>query len=176
VSVNAKEAKQDEPLKAGDVVSAAGDSSSATVEFEDHTRVRLFGLGAPGGEAKLIIAAYDPGTKAMVLQLLSGLVSLVAPPADPPPARTIEANNTVTATQGTEVAVRTDPDQDTVSLKEGRVSVRQLPDGPSVELTDSKRLTVVRGKPPGEPKTYNWSTQSERELFEGPGDHTEKNF
>lgn len=176
ILVNDKAAKPGDPLQVGDTVIAKGDDASVSIKFEDGTVVNLYGLGAAGGDAKLVVVSYDTSTKAMVTRLLSGVVSLISPPKDPPPRKTIEALNTVTATIGTEVKVETSPDGDTVSLKRGKVNVSTTDGSGSVELNSGQMIQVKPGEAVGTPTTYQADDASEKKFFVGPGEDTNKNY
>lgn len=176
VQVNGAAAKASDPLRLGDTVIARGDDATASVKFEDGTVLHLYGLGAAGGEAKLIVDSYDKGSRAMVARLFSGLLTLASPPKDPPPRKTIVALNTTTATEGTEVKIQTGLAGDTVSLKLGKVTVTQKDGGASVSLTSGMMVQVNPTGAIGTPAKYDPNAASERKFFIGPGEDVDKHY
>lgn len=176
ILVNEKDAKAGDPLKDGDTVIARGDDAQVSIKWEDGTVVNIYGLGAPNSESKLVVASYDPSTKGMVLRLLGGVISLISPPKNPPPRKTVEALNTTTATVGTEFVVKSSPDGDTVSLGRGQVQVTQNDGGAVRNLTPGQQIEVKPGVEPGQPTPYDANSASEKKFFIAPGEDVEKGF
>lgn len=175
ILINGAAAKIGASLKLGDNISAKGDDATASIRFDDGTTMNLYGLNASGGEAKLIVDSYDKSTKAMLARLLGGLLSVISPPKNPPPKKTIQALNTTTATEGTEFKVESTPAGDTVSLKVGKVTVTPK-DGSPVTLISGQMLKVTPGGEPAKAEKYDANAASEKKFFVGPGEDVDKHY
>jgi hypothetical protein len=177
VTVNGRPARIGDPLQLGDIVVARGDEAAAAIKFEDGTVLRLFGLGAPGGEAKLVVISYDVGTRAMAARFFGGLMTLVSPPKDPPPRKTIEALNTVTATEGTELKILSSPERDTISVRTGRVAVTTKGGaGEPVRMAAGREVTIRPASVAPSPAPYNGFATSEEKLYFGSSEDVQKHY
>jgi len=169
VTVNGQATSAAKELAVNDKIQVA-QGGVARVLYPDGTKVLLVGRAAEGTELTIGTTTQEQGIPVMLVKLVKGVLSFVVPPASKGKVRyEIEAQSSLTVIRGTSGAIKTDASQDVVALKTGTVEVLAKNGGKSGTVNAGQQITVQASGDVSTPKPYDFSDDSERELYnEGP--------